>query len=473
MNNHGTDEEPNVEVVDDRGQIFIRTLRRIVPGEELVWDYGWEWEDFPRKSSTNNFVRRHEENSILLDDENIAARPYVVVRNDQVMRALPPTEHTSEVPPFHNPLDDDSGEETQSEEDTPPTSGNRAIRRPPMVDDDTREEMQPTEANAEHQDDTEGSSRRSAMGRQIDFEQSSINEPSTVDVDADDEGPLDAQITQAMEGSSSATTHKPLAEEIAMKRKLVKQLRHKRAARRSKAKTKEPRSLQASQGEPHMAYRTRRHGTKPKTNQTKIIQTQDAKSDPESTQSDMGRHSTMGGGVRSSRNAKQKRKDERKDRHHVDDLAESPFPIDSMVVYTATEKECTAQKEEWKMGQVEEFNPEGNGTLKILCFATYQASKKSIGTRKYMPSWVDPLDGRTLHASRAKSSYQGRYDYVAPEDVIAGRFSLDKGRIPQAVVRTISAWKRAKLKKNNTNKTRAAYTQSIRCPRPYEMRWHR
>jgi hypothetical protein len=455
MNNHGTDEEPNVEVVDDRGQIFVRTLRRIVPGEELVWDYGWEWEDFPRKSSTNNFVRRHEENSILLDDENIAARPYVVVRNDQVMRALPPTEHTSEVPPFHIPLDDDSGEETQSEEDTPPITENQTIRIPSMVDDDTKEGKRPTKASANRKDDTEGSSRRSAMGRQIDFEQSSINAPSTVDVDANDEGPTEDLTTRAIEGKSNTTTRNTLAEEAAMKRKLVKQLRHKRAARRSLNKTKEPRRREASQErEPHMAYRIRRHTTKPKP--TKPIPTKPkptshqhgkgARTDSKSTQSEMGRHITASRKVCSSRNAKQKCKDKRMNMHQVDDLAESPFPIDSMVIYTATEAECSAQKEEWKMGQVEEFNPEGNGTLKILCFATYQASKKSVGTRKYMPSWVDPLDGRTLHASRAKSSYQGRYDYVAPEDVITGRFDLDRGRIPQKAVRAISAWKRSKRK---------------------------
>jgi len=41
--NHSCD--PNCEAVEEDGHIFIEALRDIAPGEELTYDYAYEWED--------------------------------------------------------------------------------------------------------------------------------------------------------------------------------------------------------------------------------------------------------------------------------------------------------------------------------------------------------------------------------------------------------------------------------------------
>ena len=70
----------------------MQVVRDIVPGEELVWDYGATYwgASRPTGNTRNAETRKWEENRILLEKQKQQSKPFVVVRADDLKNNLPP-----------------------------------------------------------------------------------------------------------------------------------------------------------------------------------------------------------------------------------------------------------------------------------------------------------------------------------------------------------------------------------------------
>ena len=94
INAPGDGEQPNVRVVSNGVRAVVQTLRFIVPGEEILWDYGpsYPWPEGPRPCSTNDLVRFRQRDRL----EKIRAEEEKLER---ILARIPPPMQAPPSPP--------------------------------------------------------------------------------------------------------------------------------------------------------------------------------------------------------------------------------------------------------------------------------------------------------------------------------------------------------------------------------------
>jgi hypothetical protein len=95
INCPGPGDEPNVEVVEEQGELQVWSRRDLRPGEELLWDYGDKYE-IPGgpNSSTNESTSREEKYPTPVPSNEITLSP----DEDQTLRGLEPDRLRNEIP---------------------------------------------------------------------------------------------------------------------------------------------------------------------------------------------------------------------------------------------------------------------------------------------------------------------------------------------------------------------------------------